>query len=452
MTSPRLFRALSVAIALALVTLVGCGQNGTADTTRQEATAATWPTPDLDPPGVTKDTVKIGFVVLDFSSLEKQLGIKLSDRGDADAQIKALVDSANGNGGIAGHKVQPVVVKHEALSDSVASERKICDHFTLEEPVFAVVMEGMLQDNVRQCLAQSRILMLDTTLYPVTTDDRAKLEPYYISPALPAYEQAMGSFVSGLSTQGFISDQTKVGVLALKSLSNERLYAKYVLPALRKAGTPPVKVIYVDPASDNSLRPGLEAAAREMQAAGIDRLVTIGASRLLAYFIDFGSKPIGYAPRLAVTGFDNPEYLAKNYGPQLDGSVGMSLTPAKDLDPAAPPRFDNSGVEECLKLYEAGGVTFESRSQSSAAMAFCDAVRLLEVSLAGAPGPSAEAVEYGTQRLGRFVLASAYGTDFSVTPSTGATGYRPMSWDATCSCLKVSGDVIPLGTDASSSG
>ncbi len=227
-------RALAI-IALLAIVASACGNDKIA---APKVTATTWPSPELPPPGVSAKVVKVGFVVLDYSSLEKQLGIKLSDRGDVDAQIKALVTWANGNGGLAGRQIQPVIVRSEALKDSVASEKAICDHFTIEEPVFAVVMEGMLQDNVRPCLAQARILMLDTTLYPVSSDDRDKLAPYYVSPGLPPYEQAMGSFVSGLSSQAFLGEGAKVGVLALQSLSNQRLYAKYVLPALKKAGSP----------------------------------------------------------------------------------------------------------------------------------------------------------------------------------------------------------------------
>jgi hypothetical protein len=93
-----------------------------------------------DGPGVTAEEVKVGFVLLQTEKLQKTLGFTLAPQGDLTRQIDELAKEVNRTGGIGGRKMVPVLRPFEALTDSQATEEKLCKAFTQDDQVFAVVL------------------------------------------------------------------------------------------------------------------------------------------------------------------------------------------------------------------------------------------------------------------------------------------------------------------------
>jgi ABC-type branched-subunit amino acid transport system substrate-binding protein len=93
-------------------------------------------------PGVTADTIKIGVVYPDLSSVKAFINI---DLGDYEAAYNALIAELNAHGGIHGRRIVPVFGKLDVISPSAAQET--CVHLTQDEKVFAVLGPSRARTN-----------------------------------------------------------------------------------------------------------------------------------------------------------------------------------------------------------------------------------------------------------------------------------------------------------------
>ena len=109
----RSSRTARVALSLGLVVaLVGaCGSSGskkgssTTDKPKSTGSVTTSPqTTDLGP-GVTADTIKLGVVMVDYSSIADFVDFT---RGDQKQAYQIFIDDINKNGGVGGRKIEPV--------------------------------------------------------------------------------------------------------------------------------------------------------------------------------------------------------------------------------------------------------------------------------------------------------------------------------------------------------
>ena len=93
-------------VATLILALVGCGTlmpgavSGDADRVG-------------DGPGVG-DTVKVVFVGVDLEAVAAITGFKVADAGDPEAQVEALEDWVNANGGVGGRKLDAVFRLYDA--------------------------------------------------------------------------------------------------------------------------------------------------------------------------------------------------------------------------------------------------------------------------------------------------------------------------------------------------
>src|SRR6478735_18839 len=108
--------AVGAALALALAgcgTLMPGGNTGAAADLGTQAAAGPGP-------GVNGDTVKVVFVAVDLDKVKKFTGFKTASVGDQEAQIQALEDWVNDNGGLGGKQMEAVFRLYDAQNDSPA--------------------------------------------------------------------------------------------------------------------------------------------------------------------------------------------------------------------------------------------------------------------------------------------------------------------------------------------
>ena len=97
--------------------------------------------------------------------------------GDQEAQVQALEDWVNANGGIGGRKLDAVFRLYDAPTDSPAAEEQLCNQITQDDKAFAVVLTGQYQTNARPCYAERQTLVLDAlaaTRRAATTERAAR--------------------------------------------------------------------------------------------------------------------------------------------------------------------------------------------------------------------------------------------------------------------------------------
>jgi ABC-type branched-subunit amino acid transport system substrate-binding protein len=107
--------------------------------------------------GVTKDSIKIGIPLVDFSAIADYVDYTF---GDTEAISKVFVDDINKNGGIDGRKIVPVYKKYPPIPGQKPDPLSLCTSFAEDDKVFAVV--GVFIDftgQAQECVSKDHKLV-----------------------------------------------------------------------------------------------------------------------------------------------------------------------------------------------------------------------------------------------------------------------------------------------------
>ena len=389
--------------------------------------------------GVTNTEVKIGFVIVDQKQLGASVGFAVTDTGDESAQITALVDAVNRRGGLANRKIVPIIKVYNAFVDSVVNEEKLCRAFTEDEQVFAVVLNGQFQKNARPCYANAKTLMLDQTLVPYDETSVEELKPYFYQPLLMDYGKLIAALATALKSQEFLSRSTKLAVLAIDTPQNRRVVQDRLIPQLDQMDATAQDIQWIDPTSNATLQAGQNQAVLAFKSEGIDRVLIVGGSRLLPFFVSVAI-PQNFMPRYAITSFDSPAFVALRTPEALQGAVGISLSPS-DLNDAAVPFPSSPAERACVETLAAAGIQFAGRSNARPALAYCDLLSVLEQSFRASEDLTADGFREGLDRITDVQTATNYRVGLSSSSSFGVVGYRPITFQPSCVCFEFAEEV-----------
>ena len=164
----------------------------------------------------------------------------------------------------------------------------------------------------------------------------------------------------------------------------------------------------------------------------------LGGSRLASVFATVAGSQDGFAPRYAISSFDNPSFFVNNPdtipADTMDGMVGIGFHPPQDVPDSELPFPTGDAETECVDIYADAGITFESRETARVALPYCDAVRLLKL---GADGMAT--ATRSTPRPGRrpstATAAPSRPRPASATPSATAAA-RPPAATGCCSSTR----------------
>ena len=400
-------------------------------------------------PGVSGDSVKVVFVAVDLDAVQETTGFVTAPVGDQKAQVQALEDWVNDNGGLGGKKLDAVFRLYDGRNDSPATEEQLCSQITQDDKAFAVVLTGQFQSNARPCYAQRETLMLDATLYASDTAYYEELAPYLWSPSFPEYDSFIRAYVEATEKQGFFEGQKSVGVVAADSPTNRRAVEEVGVPLLEEAGLD-VQVGWVDPTDMGTLYAGQEQAADTFRSKGVQRVMFFGGSRLASIFASIAAGR-QFTPRYSISSFDNPSFFINN--PTLipdgtmDGMIGIGFHPPQDVsDELMPfPNPDNPAEVECFEVYKDAGITFESRESARVALPYCDATRMLKIGADNASGDlNAQTWSDAMEANGAGVETAAGFGGALDRSRAGAGAYRLLRFDEECQCFQYEGDEVPF--------
>ena len=442
---------MSVLIIAVALCAAACSQAGDSTTSTTTSTAETTAagTDDLvragaDTPGVTDEIITLAFVVVDTSKVAAAFGWDVPDEGDRAAQIEALVADANANGGIAGSRIDAKIHVYDAITDGPVAEERLCNAITQDDKAFAVVLFGQFQENARPCYANAKTLMFDATLYPIDQTGYDELAPYLWSPFLPSYDDIVSGLATGLIDNGWF-DEATVGVIAIESDLSQRVYDEQFLPRLTAAGVEVASYNTIDPTDGTAFNNDQLQAIVNFKQAGVNKVVGIGGSRLVSWFIDT-SITQNFAPAYAITSHDAPEFNVFNYPEMLPGSSGISVLPGFDVNDDQYAFPSNDAEAQCLDTFTAAGLPFESRANVRSGLLFCDSIRLLTIVGSDLDELSAQGVSEAIWRLGAgFQSAAAYDVTFEEGSYTGASAYHSFAFDEGCQCMATFGDTMVFG-------
>ena len=178
--------------------------------------------------GVTKDEIKVGIPLVDFSAIKDFVDY---DFGDTEAISKVFVDDINKNGGINGRKLVPVYKKYPPIPGGKPDPLSICTSFTEDDKVFAVL--GVFIDFTGQ--GQECLTKEHNTIYIGHEIDQPWIDA---SPAglmlTPdrTKEHVASALISLMASTGKFKGKT---VAVVGDKNNESRVNDVIVPALKKA-------------------------------------------------------------------------------------------------------------------------------------------------------------------------------------------------------------------------
>lgn len=349
-------------------------------------------------PGVTADTIKIGYQVVDLGDLERQLGFVNVDYGGPEGvtkQIEAVVNAVNANGGLNGRTIEPVIKIYVGAQDSPEYAESFCNSFTQDDQVFAVVLDGAFQNNARPCFAQRKTIIIDETL---TAQDKAqfeKLAPFLWSPTFPEYGAFLNQELVSLQQSGWFNGNTGVAIVAVDSEVARTQVEQTVKPFLANNGGIANQTYFVDVSNTGSLGAGSASALAGAANAGLNRILIVGGARILPVMLSTPeAQAIAGRALFSVSSYDSPLFLQDNptslVTETLAGMTGFGFIPAGDIrdQPDLPfPDPTNPSQVLCKQIIDSAQATPPGgqRPNYKLGLQFCDGTFFLKAAVDKAP-------------------------------------------------------------------
>jgi hypothetical protein len=418
-------------------------------------------------PGLTATTVKVGFIIVDVGDLQASLGFTTANYGGVEGitrQIQAVVNAVNANNGLGGRQIEPVFRSYEATTDSPEQAEALCNAFTQDDQVFAVVMDGQFQNNARNCYSQRRTLMIDTTLIAQDQNEFERYAPYLWSPVFPEYGAFLRTQLASLRDSGWFTGAQGVAIVAVDTEVARRQVTDTVRPFLAENGVAKSGDFYVDSSNVGSLGVGSAAALTGAAAQGLDRLIVVGGARILPVMLA-QTEASSTTAKFAISSYDSPLFLQDNptsiVGETLNGMIGFGLLPAGDVrdDPTLPfPDPNNQSQGLCKTIIDSAQATPPEgvRPNYKSGLQYCDALLFMKATMDVAPQlvTAASFQEAAWQTGTAYSSSVTFGGNVVPGQYAASTIGRVLAFEPTCQnpttgapgCFLYRGENVPFTT------
>ena len=412
----------------------GAGGGSGASTGREQRGAA------VAGAGARAGEVLIGVEIdHDNTAAYNALGVKGAATGDQAAMVQAVVKWINGQGGMAGRTVVPLIHESQVETSTFAAQAQAaCSDFTEDHHVFAVVGRTSDRDDLYRCLATKGV--------PFVAQHRYLWHRQSLQAGAGLLYQPGGlgggrwdTWVRSLATTGYFAPTGNFGVLRFDTPAYERTYKETVEPAIRREGVQVAQevVIHQPEAVSNFGSTGAELgnAIIRLKAANVDHLMILDEGTLAFLFMPEAESQ-DYHPRYGLHSQNIPQVLSVNVpAAQLHASVGAGWVPTLDVDFAQDPG-GMPGLTLCQAIYNKAGVELKERVTESFAMRYCDSLRFLKAALDRAPSFDRAGLRAGVEALGHDHQSSlTLSAVFGPGRHDGADEVRPFAFDDACACF-----------------
>ena len=366
------------------------------ETTEPPELTASWP-------GVTADTIRLGFIETDIAEL-REMGLVDIDFGDPELVMNALVDELNSRGGILGRQVE-VFQEFVLPIDPVAAEAT-CVRLTDELNVFAVLgaFVGPVTD-VNPCITGfGETIMVGGNPTPAELEEA--VAPW-VSTGMAA-ERRLRAGVHLMEGGGLLG--ARIGVVWAPN--DEGAARSLVIPELVDLGYEVVmEAAQTAPSGDR-------LALADEWAVLIERLELVEADTVVLVESAAG---FNGSNQLTLQGWPGQVLIVDTVS--TIGSIGSSgETPPEDLErivgtmgPSAQEAFDLEESQECIEIVETAhpDILVHASDQVPAGepdwaqtvLTMCARLRLFEmIAVAAGPELTQETFVAGAESLGKIQL------------------------------------------------
>jgi ABC-type branched-subunit amino acid transport system substrate-binding protein len=296
--------------------------------------------------GVTKDTIKVGIPLVDFSSIADYVDYTF---GDTEAISKVFVDDINKSGGINGRMIVPVYKKYPPIPGAKPDPQTLCTSFAEDDKVFAVV--GVFIDftgQAQQCVTKDHKLVhigheLDQPWIDAAppglmlTPDRTK-------------ENVASALISLLGSTGKLKGKT---VAVVGDKDNEARVNDVIVPGLKKAKakTGSTAILSITGTDTTAAQAQIDSFVEKWKSEGVDTVFLAGNNVSAKQFVESIKK--GLPKATLITDTDTTLDQAKGEqdagvkpNPYQGIITGTGITPSQRW--ASP----NASLQHCIDVYE----------------------------------------------------------------------------------------------------
>jgi hypothetical protein len=404
-------------------------------------------------PGVTDTTVKLGVEYISTAELgafANAAGVKAVGQTDMLKAYQAAVDAVNKAGGVAGGRKLVIVPRQRSTSESNAeASQTTCAAFTEDNRVLLANAFYAQGSPAVQCLASRGVVSIGgDEVEGGSQRDFQRFGGRYLSPGTTETVTAARAYVDALVRQHFLTKQSKIGLLWFDFADFREAKDQGLVPALKKAGlalTDDFRGTYNGSASDlGSIASQMQNAALKFRSEGIDRVLTLDYQGTLQYFFMNNAENQGYRPKYGLATWSDAEFLRANgSAAQLAGSTGIGWMPGYDLEVRQLPVDEPK--KRCLSAMKAAGVpALAAQTDTLIQLRACEEVFFAQRLLDTATDLSPRGLAAAAAALGDQPSYGGFGQRFGAAKLWGASAYRDLAFDSSCSCFGYRGPNRPF--------
>jgi ABC-type branched-subunit amino acid transport system substrate-binding protein len=384
--------------------------------------------------GVTPETIKVGFLLLDVGGVSR-IGISVPglDPAQQRAAFEAQLADVNERGGIHGRAVVGVYEKFEALNPD--DHRRACLALR-DQKVFAVVAGAGYPADPSLCITkEGRTPLVTTGGLGMPTEFLRRSDGLLFS-MYPDSDRTMGSWVADLHRQGVLAGK-RIGIVSQEDTNpGDTVIGGGLLPALQRFGYTAAHVSRL--AGDQSTAASqVPVEVQKMKAANVDLVFLTTSMVASTQFVQTADSQ-RYWPRYTITdwGSMNSDTPNQSMPDSYDGTLAITFSNVGDFRVG---NGENAEEQRCRRVYETHtGKELDQKGSNefSITMQHCTTLHALLLGLA-ATGPelTRPALSRGMQSIGTLPMSVWGGGSLTTGKFSAADALRTMRWSKDCRCL-----------------
>jgi hypothetical protein len=307
--------------------------------------------------GVTKDSIKVGIALVDFTAIKDFVDYTF---GDTQKIAQVFVDNINQNGGINGRKIIPVFKKYPPIPGGKPDPLSLCTSWAEDDKVFAVL--GVFIDfsgQGQKCLTtEHKVVHIGHELDQPWIDAANGL---MLTPDATK-EGVSAALVNLLASTGRLKGKT---VAVVGDKNNESRVTKVIIPALKKAKakTGSTAILSITGTDTTAAQAQVDSFIEKWKTEGVDTVFLAGNN---VSSKQFAESIKGAMPKVqlvtdtdtALAQAQDEQKAGKNPNPYEGLLNSTGLTPSQ--------RWANKGplLKQCVDIYEkATGTTVPGPDQ-----------------------------------------------------------------------------------------
>lgn len=377
--------------------------------------------------GVTKDTIKVGYLMYSLGDANALIHLPTPDQSKK--QFQALIDQYNKAGGVQCRKLAPVFYEDTL---NAPAEHSLC--LQAQQDGIFVMIADLFTPQERNCLAAAKVP--NFTISPPTTPNISTYFPYVISHRADTY-RIMRDYVFGSREYHFFDGMKKLGVLDSTCYPDLQNKMYEYLAAVGIPKNTISRYNYGCP-SQTSTPDQDTAAALQFKREGVTHVMGNYYNWPTGFARAAGQQ--AYKPKYSIMD-DNTWSLVQNADPPVDPNLDGALGITKDLTGAenVPGYQWNAATQDCIKLTTALGLESPVKAGVTAIYGSACAMVKMFVEAAKVTSPlTRTGLVNGVAKLGKVDLSYPAGpADFHDPKNpTGAQSWRAGIYRNSCTCFQ----------------